>query len=73
MAVISKQEADITSLLILSYERAKIFDWTEYLYMEEHSVTYRRPVIESDIAGFYKPFSGEVRKPCSVLNIVMYN
>ena len=65
----SWQELDVTALLILSQERAEDFDWSEFLYIEEHSATYRRPVIESDIAGFYKPFSGQVMKHLSILYV----
>ncbi|KAK8407593.1 hypothetical protein O3P69_002267 [Scylla paramamosain] len=57
---INTQEIDVTSLVILSQERSEAFDWTEFLYLEEHTVGYKRPVIESDITGFYRPFSGQV-------------
>ncbi|XP_047476222.1 glutamate [NMDA] receptor subunit 1-like [Penaeus chinensis] len=32
-------------------------DVTEYLYLDEMSAAYKRPVLQSDIAGFLKPYS----------------
>ncbi|XP_050727622.1 glutamate receptor ionotropic, kainate glr-3-like isoform X2 [Eriocheir sinensis] len=60
MGMLQRDVIDITTIGILSHARTEVCDWTEYLYMEEHTVSYRRPVIESDIGGFYKPFSWEV-------------
>lgn len=43
--------------LSLSPERLEDMDVSEYLYLDEMSAAFKRPVLQSDIAGFLKPYS----------------
>ncbi|XP_042237062.1 glutamate receptor ionotropic, delta-2-like isoform X2 [Homarus americanus] len=57
MAMLTTGEADLSSVLVVDEERYKAFDVGEFLYMDEHSAGYRRPVVQSDISGFIRPFT----------------
>lgn len=37
-------------------------DFSEPLYMDTQVLSYKRPVLEADIAGFIKPYDTLVRK-----------
>ena len=58
------QEADLTMMLVLSLERATAFEFSDFLYIEEHTAGYKRPVVESDIRGFIQPFTPWVSDVC---------
>ncbi|XP_050689951.1 uncharacterized protein LOC126982144 [Eriocheir sinensis] len=66
MGVTHRNETDVTTMLIMSLKRAMAFDFSDFLYIEEHSASYKRPVLESDISGFIKPFSPLVSNASSV-------
>lgn len=46
--------------LALTYQRAEDLDFSEYLYLEESSAAYKRPVLQPDVAGFLRPFTAYV-------------
>ncbi|XP_063875041.1 glutamate receptor 1-like [Scylla paramamosain] len=57
VGLIQREEADVTMMLIISMERATAFEFSDFLYIEEHTAGYKRPIVGSDISGFIKPFS----------------
>lgn len=55
------QEMNMTGTgLALTHDRAEALDFSEYLYLEESSAAYKRPVLQPDVAGFLRPFTGYV-------------
>ena len=46
----------------LDLERTTVADFSDFLYMDHERLIYKRPVLESDMAGFMKPFTFTVRK-----------
>ncbi|XP_063606709.1 uncharacterized protein LOC134781386 [Penaeus indicus] len=58
LGYVLRQEVNMTALgLALTYQRAKDLDFSEYLYLEESSAAYKRPVLQPDVAGFLRPFT----------------
>ncbi|XP_069987023.1 glutamate receptor 1-like isoform X2 [Penaeus vannamei] len=54
-----RQEMNMTGTgLALTHDRAEALDFSEYLYLEESSAAYKRPVLQPDVAGFLRPFTG---------------
>ena len=45
----------------LDQERTSVADFTSYLYIDQKTIIYKRPMIEPDIAGFLKPYTATVR------------
>ncbi|XP_045121810.1 glutamate [NMDA] receptor subunit 1-like [Portunus trituberculatus] len=41
----------------LDLDRSKVVDFSDFLYMDQERLIYKRPVVESDMAGFLKPFT----------------
>ncbi|KAK8400694.1 hypothetical protein O3P69_002471 [Scylla paramamosain] len=57
------QEADMTAVVVgLDEERTSVVDFSDFLYIDQNSIVYKRPVLESDMAGFLKPYTATVRK-----------
>ncbi|XP_047480202.1 glutamate receptor ionotropic, kainate 3-like [Penaeus chinensis] len=53
-----QKEFDMSGLpLALTHERYQALDMTEFLYIETWTAGFKRPVVQSDISGFVKPFS----------------
>ncbi|KAK4318781.1 hypothetical protein Pmani_010204 [Petrolisthes manimaculis] len=50
-------EADMISGLTIDQFRDQAGDSSDFIIMDEHSAAYKRPSIQSDIAGFVKPFT----------------
>lgn len=44
----------------LDFERTKVVDFSTYLFMDTEKITFKRPVLESDMAGFVKPYTPAV-------------
>ncbi|MPC12424.1 Glutamate [NMDA] receptor subunit 1 [Portunus trituberculatus] len=38
-------------------ERAAVVDFSDFLYTDQKSIVYKRPMLESDMAGFLKPYT----------------
>ncbi|KAK7040959.1 hypothetical protein SK128_021680, partial [Halocaridina rubra] len=49
--------ANFTGLVLVNADRVKYLDISEYLFIDEHSAAYMRPTLDSDIEGFYKPYT----------------
>ncbi|XP_071530423.1 uncharacterized protein [Panulirus ornatus] len=60
VGMVHRGEVNVSTLLVTTWERFKDIDASEFLYMEAHAAGYKRPVFESDIVGFIKPFSPSV-------------
>ncbi|XP_063868251.1 glutamate [NMDA] receptor subunit 1-like [Scylla paramamosain] len=41
----------------LDEERTSVVDFSDFLYIDQNSIVYKRPVLESDMAGFLKPYT----------------
>lgn len=48
-----------------SDERLLAFDPSVFFYMDTQTLVYKRPVIESDLLGFVKPYTLEVSRSIS--------
>ncbi|XP_066962085.1 glutamate receptor ionotropic, kainate glr-3-like [Macrobrachium rosenbergii] len=58
MGMVINKKIDFTGLALgVSADRAEALDMSEFLYIDEWSAVYKRPGIQSDIAGFVKPFT----------------
>ena len=57
-----EQKADMTGVVVgLDQERNRYVDFSDFLYMDQERLIYKRPVLESDMAGFLKPYTTTVR------------
>lgn len=57
----SWQESDMTGVVVgLDLERTKVVDFSTFLFMDTEKITFKRPVLESDMAGFVKPYTAVV-------------
>ncbi|KAG7168991.1 putative Glutamate receptor ionotropic, delta-1-like 43, partial [Homarus americanus] len=54
---VNRTEADFTGILGSTLKRHLAVDFSEPLFMDEFVVSYKRPVLGSDIAGFLKPYT----------------
>nr|XP_027208841.1 glutamate [NMDA] receptor subunit 1-like isoform X2 [Penaeus vannamei] len=52
-----EQEADMAGIISITSRYKQAVDVSEPLYMDEYGVMHKRPVLQSDILGFYKPFT----------------
>ncbi|ROT80737.1 Variant Ionotropic Glutamate Receptor [Penaeus vannamei] len=53
-------EANMSGVtLSIDAPRAEVVDFSVPLFMDEHILTYRRPVYESDLLGFIKPYTAQ--------------
>ncbi|KAK3870136.1 hypothetical protein Pcinc_024592 [Petrolisthes cinctipes] len=50
-------EFDMTSILILTKDRFQDLGVSDFIFIGEHAAGYQRPSVQSDIAGFIKPFT----------------
>ncbi|XP_042867520.1 uncharacterized protein LOC122250230 [Penaeus japonicus] len=58
MGLVHRRELDMSGLgLVMTYDRFKAVDISEYLYLDESSAAYVRPMAESHIDGFLRPFT----------------
>ncbi|XP_066962292.1 probable glutamate receptor [Macrobrachium rosenbergii] len=58
--LLQEKKIDFTGLALgINADRAQTVDMTEFLYMDEWTAGFKRPELESDIAGFVKPFTAE--------------
>ncbi|XP_047480201.1 glutamate receptor ionotropic, delta-2-like [Penaeus chinensis] len=59
---------DMTGIgMALTHDRYQDLDGTDFLYIDGWSAGFKTPVLQSDISGFIKPFSGYVRSIVGVL------
>lgn len=55
------QEADMSMVpMSINHIRNEAVDFSETLFVDEHRITFKRPVPEADITGFVKPFTPTV-------------
>lgn len=59
------------TVLSMDAERAEAVDFSEPLYMDKQVIVNKKPVLESDLAGFMKPFTPSVGLPLSYLYLVL--
>ncbi|XP_068238921.1 glutamate receptor ionotropic, kainate 1-like [Palaemon carinicauda] len=58
MKMVIDKKIDFTGLALgVTVERAEELDMSEFLYIDEWSAAFIRPGIQSDIAGFVKPYT----------------
>ncbi|MPC24734.1 Glutamate receptor 2 [Portunus trituberculatus] len=58
IGLLTRNEADMTGVVVgLDLDRSKVVDFSDFLYMDQERLIYKRPVVESDMAGFLKPFT----------------
>ncbi|XP_042860255.1 uncharacterized protein LOC122246064 [Penaeus japonicus] len=58
---LQQEEINMTGIgLALTYQRAQDLEFSEYLYLEESSAAYKRPVLQPDVAGFLRPFTAYI-------------
>ncbi|XP_069160796.1 glutamate receptor ionotropic, kainate glr-3-like [Procambarus clarkii] len=57
LGLINRSEADLLTALAATLERSYYTDFTDYLFMDDSIVAYKRPVPEADLLGFIKPFT----------------
>ncbi|KAK3863292.1 hypothetical protein Pcinc_030928 [Petrolisthes cinctipes] len=62
-----RRETDLSSAMALDPYRYDVGDTSEYVLMDEHTAAYVRPGVQSDIAGFLKPFTPVVNKLTNIL------
>ncbi|KAK7028182.1 hypothetical protein SK128_007354 [Halocaridina rubra] len=59
LGMVNRQEIDMTvTPLAITPTRAEAGDFSDYLFMDQQDIIYKRPVAEADMSGFTKPFSG---------------
>lgn len=51
----------MTSYVLAAPSRYQYLAASDFLYIEDHSAGYKRPVIQPDVAGFIKPYTPLVR------------
>ncbi|XP_047497355.1 glutamate receptor-like [Penaeus chinensis] len=61
LGLVNRSEADMAGIISITSRYKQAVDVSEPLYMDEFSVMHKRPVLQSDILGFYKPFTQTVR------------
>ncbi|KAK3888424.1 hypothetical protein Pcinc_007552 [Petrolisthes cinctipes] len=60
-------EADFTAAISLDLFRYHVGEVSEIIFIDEYSAAYKRPSVQSDIAGFVKPFTPLVsERPCPI-------
>ncbi|XP_037786584.1 glutamate receptor ionotropic, delta-1-like [Penaeus monodon] len=57
LGLVNRSEADMAGIISITSRYKQAVDVSEPLYMDEFSVMHKRPVLQSDILGFYKPFT----------------
>ncbi|XP_045122605.1 glutamate receptor ionotropic, delta-1-like [Portunus trituberculatus] len=58
IGVVARKEADMTAVVVgVDQERAAVVDFSDFLYTDQKSIVYKRPMLESDMAGFLKPYT----------------
>ncbi|KAK8385626.1 hypothetical protein O3P69_016421 [Scylla paramamosain] len=58
IGLLARHEADMTGVVVgLDLDRRTVADFSDFLYMDQERLIYKRPVVESDMAGFLKPFT----------------
>ncbi|XP_042216375.1 glutamate receptor 1-like [Homarus americanus] len=61
MGQLTRGEVDMTGVVMsLSDERNQAIDFSVPLYMDASKLAYKRPVLESDITGFVKPYTNRM-------------
>nr|XP_045585804.1 glutamate receptor ionotropic, delta-1-like [Procambarus clarkii] len=61
LGMLNRREAEMSAgVYSITDNRARAVDFSYPLILDEFSVAYKRPVIESDMAGFFKPFDPEL-------------
>ncbi|XP_042863287.1 uncharacterized protein LOC122247774 [Penaeus japonicus] len=56
-----QKEVDMSGVAIaVTYDRNRFVDPTDYLFIDEWTAAFQRPVLKSDVTGFIKPFSDYV-------------
>ncbi|XP_076031179.1 uncharacterized protein LOC143019427 [Oratosquilla oratoria] len=67
------KEADLVlGPTTLDYVRSQAMDYSQPLFIDSHTILYRRPEVEPDLKGFIKPFALDNAKPKPVYNIDDY-
>ncbi|XP_068238922.1 probable glutamate receptor [Palaemon carinicauda] len=60
MQLLQEKKIDFMGMgMGVNADRALAADVSEYLFMDEWTAAYKRPELESDIAGFVKPYKAE--------------
>ncbi|XP_069988624.1 glutamate receptor 1 [Penaeus vannamei] len=57
LGLVNRSEADMAGIISITSRYKQAVDVSEPLYMDEYGVMHKRPVLQSDILGFYKPFT----------------
>ncbi|XP_071546453.1 glutamate receptor ionotropic, delta-1-like [Panulirus ornatus] len=57
LGIINRSEADLSTLLTLTWERTYYTDFSAMLMMDDFKITHKRPMLEADLGGFIKPFT----------------
>ncbi|XP_063841094.1 glutamate receptor ionotropic, kainate glr-3-like [Scylla paramamosain] len=72
MAMLNRGEVDMTgTTLTISDERLQAMVASVPLYMDFQTLIYRRPIFESDLLGFVKPYTKEVWLFLAVVLVVV--
>ncbi|XP_068238923.1 glutamate receptor 2-like [Palaemon carinicauda] len=74
MNLILNKEIAYTGLgLAIDHHRSRVIDFSEFLYIDEWSVAFKRPQFQSDIAGFVKPYTAMFASLLTGYNLTVYN
>ncbi|KAK3881754.1 hypothetical protein Pcinc_013837 [Petrolisthes cinctipes] len=57
IGMVHRGEADFTAAISLDLFRYHVGEVSEIIFIDEYSAAYKRPSVQSDIAGFVKPFT----------------
>ncbi|XP_042855746.1 glutamate receptor ionotropic, kainate 2-like [Penaeus japonicus] len=61
IGMIERGEADLSGVVLsVDAARSQVVDFSVPLFMDEQVLTYRRPVYESDLLGFIKPYTMQI-------------
>ncbi|XP_076068247.1 putative glutamate receptor isoform X2 [Oratosquilla oratoria] len=71
MGLVQRKEVAIAPGPIgLNYDRSRVADFSEPLYILDHRIVYKRPRIEPDLAGFVKPYTTAVWVGIAVMTLL---
>ncbi|KAK3869748.1 hypothetical protein Pcinc_015591 [Petrolisthes cinctipes] len=67
IGMVQRGEADFTAAMNLDQFRYHAGEISEIIFIDEYTAAYKRPSVQSDIAGFVKPFTPLVNeRPCPI-------
>ncbi|XP_042213066.1 glutamate receptor-like isoform X1 [Homarus americanus] len=73
MGLLLRKEVDMSGVIFtVGEERARVIDFSVPLYMNEHVLSYKRPDLTPDIAGFVKPYTIELWNVLLVTLVVIF-